>query len=434
MGYVSSSKETKEIAITIYNDGFGVVKEKRYIDIDENENTVQFQDVAQMIETDSLLVEGLDVEEFNYDYDLVSKDKLLQKYLDRTVYVYNKDEKTKTECRLLSTMGGMVLENTETKEILINPEGQLVLPELPGGLIVKPALIWKVRPSETSEVKVSYLTKGVSWTANYVVELKEKTLNLSGWVDISNKSGATFENAKMKLIAGDVKRKEMIMVDKERSLMHMDYMLSPDFEEKAFCDYHMYTLQHPTTLKDNQDKQISFINCDQIAYDRYYEYDDECYDEKVKIIIDFDNTNENGLGIPLPKGSIKVYQGDSDDGSLEFVGEDFIDHTPKEEKIKLHIGDAFDIRCIGKQVENRKSNGYLYCRYQYTIKNHKDEQIKLKFQHYIGGSWKMVNSTDEYEKIDSNKIEFTVNVQPNNEKIVDFKYRIDNRIHVTVGK
>ncbi|AHM56827.1 hypothetical protein EAL2_c15320 [Peptoclostridium acidaminophilum DSM 3953] len=434
MTYISSSDQTTDLAITIYNDGFGMVKEKRKINIDENENMLQFQDVARKIETDSLIVEFIDIEEFNYDYDLVSREKLLEKYMDRIVYLYDKDEKIKTECRLLSTEGGIALENAETKEILLNPVGEIVLPELPGGLIVKPALIWKISPLKSKEVKVSYLTKGLSWIANYVIEMKEKSLNMVGWVNISNNSGASFQNAKIKLIAGDVNRCEKKSHSEFSGIMSCDEKVSNSFSKKSFCEYHAYSLQNPTALEDNQDKQISFINCMDVSYERYYSYDFDCYEDEVKVIIEIENKAEKGLGIPLPKGIIKAYKEDDEDGSLEFVGEDAIEHIHQGDIMKLYIGNAFNIKCKKKVIEHKKVNGFEHYREQFIISNYKDEEIILHVNKYMDAdkSWEIIATTEEYIKITVDHIKFIVNILPNSEKVIDFKYRVDNSFHIEV--
>ena len=251
--------------MTIYNGGFGAVKETRIVNLTGEETELVFSDVAQRIETDSLLVEGLNVLEFNYDYDLVDRDKLLKKYLDKEVYLIDRKTSEKKTYRLLSVEAGgrCVLENSVTKEIYLDTQAELVLPSLPSGLIVKPALVWKIAPTSTDSVKVSYLSKGFNWVANYVVEVLASTLNIAGWAEIENQSGTTFEDAKIKLIAGDVNRiDEDDDYDSPRMMAYEQAMEMPSSqaEEKSFFDYHMYTLNHLTTLKDNQTKQINILN------------------------------------------------------------------------------------------------------------------------------------------------------------------------------
>lgn len=208
MKKISTTEDTKDLSLTIYNGGFCAVQENRTVNLTGEETELIFGDVAQKIETDSLLVDGLNVLEFNYDYDLVDRGKLLQKYIDKEVYLIERKTAEKKSCRLLSVEGSgrCVLEDNVSKEIYIDTQAELVLPSLPAGLIVKPALVWKIASTTTENVKVSYLSKGFTWSANYVVELLENTLNIAGWAEINNQSGTTFENTRVKLMAGDVKR------------------------------------------------------------------------------------------------------------------------------------------------------------------------------------------------------------------------------------
>jgi len=430
MKRISTQKDVQDLSITVYNNGFGVIKERRAIDIKKDVTHVHYVDVAEKIETDSLMVKGLHILEMNYDYDLVSKEKLLEKYLDRQVWVINKEDGTKKGYRLLSVMNGMVLEDTETKEIVINPQGELLLPGLPDELIVKPALIWKVLPSESKSVAVSYMTKGLAWTANYVINLEHSHLKLSGWVEIRNSSGGAYENAQVKLIAGEVNRVEDIRRYSSGDIILYDEAASPSFEEKSFADYHMYTVQNRTSLKQNQSKQIQFIELDQIPYQKYYAADR--WSEKVLCYIEIKNNKESGMGIPLPEGVMKVYQEDRQDHHLEFIGEDSIDHTPKDEKIALCLGEAFDIRCSGVNISSHRSGRYLYERYQYTIRNHKDEAVLVKIPHHISGEWEMVEHSDPYEKERNDTIVFWINAEANANKTVAITYRINKGITVEV--
>ncbi|WP_221563154.1 DUF4139 domain-containing protein [Alkalihalobacillus sp. TS-13] len=433
MTYRSYSKDAVELALTIYNDGFGVVKEKRKIELTGEETEIQYLDVAQLIETDSILVEGLNILELNYDYDLVSKSKLLEKYIDQNVFLYDKEKNERKEYRLLSVANGIVLENTDTKEIVLDPKEELILPKLPGELIVKPALIWKIRPSKTDQINISYLTKGMEWESNYVVELKDQTFNLSGWVNIQNNAGTTFDNVKVKLIAGDVNRLEdyEFTLPDEPVLYSMEKSSGPSFEEQSFADYHMYTLQHKTTLKNNQSKQINFIQAEQIPYKRYYSFNH--YNEKAEIKLEFENKQAQKLGLPLPKGKVKVYQEDGNGGSLEFIGEDRIDHTPKNETVELYLGDAFDIVCEGNKIDSYKDEqGLRTEKWQYTIKNNKEEPSLMKITHSIyERNWTMKDASHDYKKETSRKIVFWVEVPADTVEAVTFEYEVDERIYFT---
>lgn len=434
MKKLSTAADTKEISLTIYNGGFGAVKETRTLRLDEEETELVFADVSQQIEADSLLVEGLKVLEFNYDYDLVDRGKLLQKYINKEVYLIDRKTGEKKSCRLLSIEqnGRGVFEDNSTKEIYIDTQAELVLPSLPSGLIVKPALVWKIAPSNAESVKVSYLSQGFNWSANYVIELLSNTLNIAGWAEIQNQSGTTFENAKVKLIAGDVNRiTEEVDYEIPVRVYEVQAMgAAPQAEEKGFFDYHMYTLVNRTTLKDNQTKQINILQGQSVPYKRYYRLN--LHEDKVNTVIEFTNTQESGLGLALPKGKIKLYQADDADNSLEFIGEDCIDHTPKDEDIQLIIGNAFDITFEYSEVERQKINGFEHFKYECLIKNHKEETAEVRFEHRAWGAWEMVSSSHEYTKKTSRQAEFRVLVLPDSEMKVCFEYKVDRRTEVVL--
>ena len=329
--------------------------------------------------------------------------------------------------------GRCVLENNVTKELYLDTQAELVLPSLPSGLIVKPALVWKISPTSADLVKVSYLSKGFNWVANYVVEISASTLNIAGWAEIENQSGTTFEDAKVKLIAGDVNR---ITDDEDygisRNIMCAQALELPSSqaEEKTFFDYHMYTLNNLTTLKDNQTKQINILNGQNVPYKKYYILN--LREDKVNVVIEFANKKECGLGLALPKGKIKLYMADEADNSLEFLGEDKIDHTPKDEDIKLTIGNAFDITFEFNEVDCRKTNGFESRKYECVIKNHKEEAVEVRFEHHEWDLWEMVSSTHDYKKKESWLIEFSVAVLADSEIKVCFEYKIDRRTEVIV--
>ena len=324
------------------------------------------------------------------------------------------------------------MEDSETKEIYLDTQAELVLPSLPSGLIVKPALVWKTDGKAAEDVLVSYLSGGFTWTANYVVELKDGTLNLIGWAEIENKCGMSFENAKIKLIAGEVNR----FKDDEDEIDSRYYVCesaaAPQAEEKAFFDYHMYTLNQRTTLKDNQSKQICILSGNQIPYKQYYKLD--LHDEKADVIVEFINRKDDGLGIAMPKGKIKLYKEDEADGSLEFIGEDHIEHTAKDETLKLSIGKAFDIAFEYSEVDRKKAAGFEHYTYECIIRNHKNTEAEISFEPYVWGIWEMVKSSHEFIKKTATQLEYRLSVPADSEVIVRFEYKIDRRAEVVVKK
>lgn len=248
--------------------------------------------------------------------------------------------------------------------------------------------VQRIYPLKAETVKVSHLSQAY-WSANYVVELLQNTLNIAGWAEIQNQSGTTFENAKVKLIAGDVNRiMEEDDYDSPLRVYEAQAMPAPQAEEKSFFGYHMYTLFNRTTLKDNQTKQINILNGQSVPYKRYYRLN--MNEDKVNAVIEFANTKESGLGLAMPKGKIKLYQADDADNSLEFIGEDSIGHTPKDEEIQLIIGNAFDITFEYNEVERKRINGFEHFKYECVIKNHKEEASEVRFEHTepgVLGKW-----------------------------------------------
>ncbi|NLY74718.1 MAG: DUF4139 domain-containing protein [Firmicutes bacterium] len=421
-------QDDRDLCLTIYNDGFGLVSERRAAQLAGDETRIQYLDVAQRMEVESLRIEGLDVVEVNYEYDLVDRAKLLDKYVGETVYLKLKDLPEKRECRLLSERAGLILEDIVTGEVLVNPEGELILPKLPDGLLVRPALIFQIRPCETEEIGVSYLTRGLSWEAHYVAELKGKTLGLDAWVEIHNESGITFSDTRLKLLAGEVNR-----VFKTLNLDFCKYssvseQRASDFEEKSFSDYHLYTMQGTTTLKDNQSKQVRLFGANNVPYRRYYEATP--YSEDVQIVIEINNKAGDGLGMPFPAGTFKVYQRDETDGGLTFVGEDKIGHTPKDESIRLYIGEAFDLQCERKCLNKRNDRGIRREQWRITLKNHKEEPAVIQVFHRIPSTADVEQASHVWKRPRAEELMFEVELKPDTVENIDFTFIVDERIHV----
>jgi hypothetical protein len=428
---ITSAKDTAKLSLTLYNGGFGAVKEVRDIQLAGDETELIYADVAQRIETDSLLVEGIEVTEFNYDYDLVDREKLLQKYIGKEIFLKDREKGLRRICRILSVESGgkCVFEDLETQEIYMDTQAELVLPSLPSGLLLQPALVWKIKPQKADKVNVSYLSKGFSWEANYVVELQEEVLKIAGWAKIENDSGSSYENAHIKLIAGEVNRiEEDDFMDKKYLIRPLVMESSVQADEKTFFDYHMYTLLAPTTLKNQQTKQINILSGKRVPYQKYYQL--EPREEETSVILAFANRTESGLGIPLPEGKVKVYQADEADGSLEFVGEDKIQHTPKNEDIKLCIGKAFDIQFDYLEKDKRKSGGFEHHLYEVKIRNHKEDAADVRFEHCIWGVWEMVAASQPYIKTQSNCVKFSVMVPADGDLTVSFEYKVDWRTEI----
>lgn len=439
------------IELTIYNQNFGLVKDRRALSLKKGINDIRFSDVAAQIEPTSVHFKSLTdplgcvIEEQNYEYDLVSATKLLTKYIDRNITIITKDNKT-YEGVLMSFDGeNIVILSDNLLSMVCRADNirEITFPELPEGLITKPTLMWQISNDKAGEhlTEVSYLTKGINWNADYVavVDKDDKNIDLSGWVTIDNKSGVTYKDARLKLIAGEVHRAKEEAVGFARNMMFESKAArAPQFEEKAFFEYHMYTLQRKATVKDNQTKQITLFSANNVPVKKLFIYDPVDYfgwgwyyyeeqqknkEEKVKVKIEVANTKQNNLGMPLPKGKVKVYKQDTD-GSLQFIGEDSIDHTPKDETVRLLLGDAFDVVGERKKTNYREDHSAQWAEesFEISLRNHKDTDIEINVVEHLWRytNWKITNNSQEFTKKDAQTIEFKVPVLKNSETKVTY--------------
>ena len=443
----SEELQRKEVALTVYNQNFALVRDVRFISLKRGENFVRFSDIALKIDPTSVHFKSLSspaecsILEQNFEYDLVSANKLLQKYIDNEIKVITKDNNLYHGYLSSYDTNQLVLAKNREKGpiFMVNRENirNIEFPQLPEGLITKPTLVWSLINEKRGRhlVEVSYLTDGINWNADYVASISkdEKSISLNGWVTIDNRSGANYEDAQLKLIAGDVRRvTERPKYERERRFRALKAPMEvPQFEEKPFFEYHLYTLQRKTTLKDNQTKQITLFTAPRVSVEKVYTYEGALYryyyydrwrrqrcNKKVAVNLDFENSNKNGLGIPLPKGKIRVYKTDVD-GTLQFIGEDRIDHTPKDEKVRLFLGNAFDIVGERKITDHRKITTNFYRdSYEITLRNHKDEPVTVKIIERQWGDWEIVEKSHRYEKKDAYTLEFEVTVPKDGEEKV----------------
>jgi len=315
-------------------------------------------------------------------------------------------------------------------------------PELPEGLITTPTLQWllQVAKGGTHRAEVSYLANGINWHADYtaVLEADEKAMDLTGWITVDNRTGATYKNAKLKLLAGDVHRVEERRPTRqmmEKMTLDMAGAVRPAVEEKEFFEYHLYTVTRPATVKDRQTKQIEFTKAPRVPVRKWFVLESENPwnpqpKEKLKVDVKLIFTNEEkaGLGIALPKGKVRVFKRDAADGSLEFVGEDRIDHTPKDEKLKLQLGKAFDIVGERRQTDFEDSNWYYRESYHINVRNHKKEPVKVSVleRFYRWNEWKLTTA-QPYKKIDSRTVEFVLDVPSDATGEIDYTVRYEKR-------
>ena len=436
----SQGTEHKSLSVTVYNQNLGVIKDVREINISSGTSEIKITDVAQQIDPTSVHIK-LDGEviEQNYQYDLVSLDKILRKFINQNIRLISETNEI-VEGKLLSAIGGQI--------VIEKPEGGLVmLPNvnkyrfsvdyLPKGLITQPTLVWMVNSNSSGEqdVELSYQTRGMNWHAEYVAVLNEDDtkLDLNSWVSIDNQSGTTYKDAKLKLVAGDLNLVQDINI---RGGVDYTYMMEKSvagdqqFEEKSFFEYHIYNLQRPTTLANNETKQISLFEASNVSAKKKYFYGstssrwywNQQGEQKIAVIIEFENNEEYGLGVPMPKGKVRVYKSDGE--SLEFIGEDLIDHTPNKEKVKLKIGDAFDIIADEVQTANTQISSKVWEQeYEITFKNRKEEDVVIEVERNLGTNWEILSSSQSYKKKDAFRITFNVPVKADGETKLKFKVR-----------
>ena len=450
-GALSSGLEDQTgVAVTIYNVNLGLVKDQREIRLLKGNGELRFMDVASQIIPTSVHIksiidpDSLQVLEQNYEYDLLNPQKLLDKYVGKEVKLYYKNPYTEREeivtATLLSNNGGPIFRIGD--EITFGHPGRIIFPGVPENLISKPTLVWLIDNdlSTNQKVEASYLTNGINWRADYVVTLNDKDdrADLSGWVTIDNKSGTTYREAKIKLVAGDVNRVKDEYEYKDKMLRAAEMAAKPaaqQFKEEEFFEYHIYTLQRAATIKENQTKQISLTDAGNIPVKkellyygaRYYYYSQQgeaITNQKIGVFVEIANKKEDNLGIPLPKGTVRVYKRDNE-GSLQFVGEDSIDHTPKDEKVRIKIGDAFDIVGSRKQTDWKKLAYDTYeGSFEISLRNHKKEDVVVKVVEPIPGDWKIVNSSHEYTKSEAFTAEFNIPVPKDKETKLTYRVRM----------
>lgn len=453
--------------------GYGVVREIRKIDLVEGENTIKFTDVAKGIDPTTVSFKSLTapgaatILEQNYEYDLVSPDKLLEKYVGHDILINRKQEPLKDdkahqpetiEGKLLSYDGTTFVLQTNNKQLPVQliPRGpdlsEIKLFDLQTGLITKPTLVWKVRADKVGQhdAQVTYQTDQITWRADYnvIVNKDDTAADLGAWVTVVNQSGAAYPDAKLKLIAGDVQRLKPPEEGYARRNSGGGLFGGggkPEFTEKTFFEYHLYTLGRTTSIANNSTKQIElFPRKTGIPLTKTYVYyglpADERYtvvphpsndrsfgthsNTKVDVYVQTTNTEKNGLGIPLPAGRVRAYKRDEADGLEEFVGEDVIQHTPKDEPVMIRLGSAFDL--VGARVqtdfEDHFNERWMSESFEITLRNHKKEAVKIIVRENLlrWMNWEITKSSDKYEKQDFRTMHVPVEVPPDGEKKITY--------------
>jgi len=441
---LATSSFAAEFSITVYNQDISLVKQKESFNFSKGTREISLRGVPSRIDPTSVHFKPLRdanriaLLEQNYRYDLVSPSKIFERYLDEKIQLTTKGDKFYEGALLSFNEGQIVIKNGGLSIVRVDEIRDYHFPDLPEGLLTKPTLVWLIESGIEGrrDCEVSYLTKGLNWHAEYVavVDQRDENLELSGWVSLDNNSGATYENAKLKLIAGEihlVEARPTYLVDREG--LGRPSKAVPQFEERPFFEYHLYTLARPTTLKDKETKQLSLFPSASTPVKKIYTFESRPYyprargeqQQKVAVTLEFSNSRKEGLGIPLPEGKVRVYKADRD-GSLEFVGEDRIDHTPKDEKVRLFVGNAFDIVGERSQKERKELTPKLIEEtYEVKLRNHKEEKVEVVVveRFYRSRDWEIIESNYTYTKKDAWTVEFVIPVKVDGESVLEYKVR-----------
>ena len=435
---ISVSVIAEDLAVTVYNSNLGVVSETRQLEFQKGVHQLAFRDVPSSIDVNSVRFKISDkgknvtILEQNYAYDLVNSYQIYLRYIDKEIELIDKEGNVYKGILLSSSDGNVILRDDSggIKIIQMSNIIEVNFPSLPDGLITRPTLFWLYQSDAEGKLngQISYQTPGMSWSAEYVglLNADDNELDLSGWAAINNTSGKTYRDASLKLIAGDIHRAPTKRMPKVSDAMFLEATASAGFEEKPFFEYHMYTLPRKATLANKETKQISLFEPARTSVEKQYLYR-PTRGTKVEVNIKFKNSQATGLGLPLPAGRVRLFKAD-DDGSLVLLGEDGIDHTPKNEEISLTVGEAFDIvgeekliskDKISKKVEERE--------YQIELRNHKDKAVTIDLERYFYGFWEIIKADFEYVKKDATTITANVAVPAGGSKSLKLRVRFEYR-------
>lgn len=437
----STLADQREVAVTIYNENLALIKDQRKLQLKAGASALAFRDVSARMRPETALLRSVSapgsvsVLEQNFDFDLLTPQKLLEKYVNRTVSVIRTNtatgQETTEQAQVLSANNGVVLRIGQRIETGI--PGRIIYGDVPANLRDRPTLVMSLENTGPAQqdIELSYLTGGLAWKADYVVELNssDDRLDISGWVTLTNTSGTTYRNARLQLVAGDVNQVAPAMGAPVRAMAMAPAPMAKakaDMAEESLFEYHLYTLARPTTIAESQTKQVALLAASGVparkelllkGRDYYYQssYGELGQKMKVGVFVEFDNKDSAHLGMPLPKGIIRVYKKDRA-GNAQFIGEDKVDHTPKNEKVRLKLGDAFDVTADKKQTDFKKLGGsgkynYMFeSAYEIVLKNAKKEAVIVTVQEPMPGDWQVLSESHPSSKDASNTAVWKVSV------------------------
>jgi hypothetical protein len=445
--------DQSELAVTVYNSDLALVRDVRQLQLSRGVGTLRFMDIAATVNPATVHFRSLtepsrlSVLEQNYEYDLLEPDKLLRKYVGRQVTLMRtrqdggstRQEEVKA---LLLSYNSAPVWQIGSEIVTGLGADHIRFPELPDSLYSRPTLIWTIENDGAARhrVEASYLASKLSWQADYVftVARDDKSGDLNGWVTLTNGSGTAFRNATLQLVAGDLNRvrQQLMRVAREADARRADLAAAAPMAEESFSDYHLYTLGRKTTINNNQTKQVSMLEGTDVPVVKRYVVEGQRHyyhnqqhpgaplKDNVQVYYQFKNDQKAGLGIPMPAGVLRVYQQDSK-GGLQFVGEDRIAHTPKEETLNVKIGNAFDVVCERNQIDFRKVTTNVYeFEYEITLRNHKSQAVGVEVNEPVGGTWQMLRSSHQWTKTAAWAAQFNVPVAADGSATLKYRVRV----------
>jgi hypothetical protein len=445
----SEASSRQALTVTIYNQGFGVVRERRRLSLGKGRVELEFRDVAAQLEPNTVHLRAVDaaddlsVLEQNYRYDLLSPEKLLEKHVGKRIRVYRYDERTGVEqvkeAELLSAEQGVVLRIDG--QISYGVPGRFAFPNIPPDLVEKPTLVWLLDSrAARQDVEVTYLTRGLNWSADYVLALdaKDERVDLTGWVTLSNESGTSYDSAELKLVAGDVQRSTPEPAPPEvsrGSLGSGSVPRAPSVRQESLFEYHLYTLERPTSIRDKEKKQVALLEAKAVSVQKKLvlrgaehlyrgRHGELEKNRKIGVFLQFANTEQNRLGMPLPRGTVRVYKADQS-GGMQFVGEDAIEHTPRDERVRIRLGDAFDVVADKKQLSY---SALFECaaesEWELRLRNHKDRAERLEVYEPAGGDWEILSSSHPARRDDAHTFAFDLALPARGEVLLRYRVRV----------
>ena len=441
----STLDDQTELAVTVYNSDIALVRDVRNLDLSRGTFDLHFMDIAATVNPATVHFRSLSepsrvrVLEQNYEYDLLEPEKLLRKYVGRDVTLVRGTGET--TAHLISYNSAPIWRING--EIVTGMQADHIrFPELPGNLYSRPTLIWTLENNGGARhrVEASYLAGKLSWNADYVLTVArdDKAADIDGWVTVTNGSGTSFKNAKLQLVAGDLNRVRQAIDRLQMARGDLAERVAAPMAQEAFSDYHLYTLARKTTINNNETKQVSMLGASGFQVQKRYVVDGQTYyyrnaqhpgapiKDVVQVYYQFKNEESAGLGMPMPSGTVRVYQADSS-GGVQFVGEDRIDHTPKDETIKLKIGNAFDVAAERKQTDFQRyqlAANTFEMAYEITLRNHKPIPVTVEVNEPIGGTWRMLESSLPFVKTSSSAAQFMVPVAADQTVVLMYRVRV----------